>query len=123
MEKIADKKNGITTEDAAAYLTGVEVFFVCLMTEFIVLKFLPFRVSNFIIYGIMAIIWYYTHYILRKILARKMIETEVRKIYKMLIKSQKRTYLILSILFFFVLFFIFFATGFLTIYNYNKRWS
>lgn len=43
MEKIADKKNGITAEDAAAFLTGVEMFFISLIGEFFIMWVLPYK--------------------------------------------------------------------------------
>lgn len=123
MEKIADKKNGITTEDATAYITGVELFFIFLMIEFAVMRILPFKLNDFIVYGTMAVIWYYTHYILRKSLKKTIADLGIRKVYKELDKSKQKSYLVLSILIFFALFFIFFAIGVLTIYNYDKRWQ
>ena len=121
MEKIADKKNGITTENAAAFITGVELFFIYLMIEFVIMKFLPFKLKGFIVYGAMAVIWYYTHHSLRKSLTKKITSLGIRKTYKELSRSKQKSYLILSILIFFAVFFIFLATGALTIYNYNKR--
>lgn len=108
MEKIADKKNGITTEDAAAYLTGVELFFVYLMAEFIIMKFLPFKLNDFIIYGVIAVLWYYSHYVLRKILKKRITDLQIRKIYQSSSRSKQKQYLVLSVLFFFTVLFIFF---------------
>ena len=122
MEKIADKKNGITTEDAAAYITGVEIFFICLMGEFVLMRILPFKLNNIVVYGTMAIVWYFTHYVLRKSLKKTITDLGIRKIYKELDKSKQKSYLILSILIFFAIFFTFFTIGALTIYNYDKRW-
>ena len=122
MEKIADKKNGIITEDAAAYITGVEVFFIFLMVEFFLMRILPFKINNIVVYGTMAIVWYFTHYVLRKSLKKTITDLGIRKMYKELNKSKQKNYLILSILIFFWIFFAFFIIGALTIYNYNKRW-
>lgn len=123
MEKIADKKNGITTEDATAYITGVELFFICLMAEFFIMRMLPFKVSNVIMFGMMAGIWYYTHYVLRKTLKKAITDTGIRKMYKELDKSKQKSYLLLSILIFFLVFFIFFAGGVWAIGGYDKRWQ
>jgi succinate dehydrogenase hydrophobic anchor subunit len=123
MEKIADKKNGITTEDAAAYLTGVEIFFIALIGEFFIMKVLPFKISNVIMFGAMAVIWYYTHYILRKSLRKIITDLGIRRMYKDLNRSRQKSYLLLSILIFFIVFFIFFAASVWTIGGYDKRWQ
>lgn len=123
MEKIADKKNGITTEDAAAYLTGVEIFFISLIGEFFIMMILPFKISNAIMFGVMAVIWYYTHYILRKSLRKIITDLGIRKIYKDLDRSKQKSYLLLSILIFFIVFFVFFAASVWTIGGYDKRWQ
>jgi hypothetical protein len=121
-EKIADKKNGITTEDAAAYITCVEIFFTSLIAEFLVMRILPFKLNDFLVYGTMAIVWYFTHYILRKSLRKKITDLGIRKMYKQLDKSEQKNYLILSILIFFAAFFIFFIAAVWMIGGYNKRW-
>lgn len=123
MEKIADKKNGITTEDATAYITGVELFFICLIAEFFIIRVLPFKVSNVIMFGMMAGIWYYTHYVLRKTLKKVITNSGIRKMYKELDKSKQKSYLLLSILIFFLVFFIFFAASVWAIGGYDKRWQ
>ena len=123
MEKIADKKNGVTTEDATAYITSVEIFFVCLILEFSIMKILPFRIPNVVMFGVMAIIWLYTHYILRKSLGKAITEKGVRSMYKQLGKSKQKTYLVFSILIFFVVFIIFFAGSVWAIGGYDKRWQ
>lgn len=119
MEKIADKKNGITAEEATAYITGVEMFFIGLIAEFLIVKILPFKVPNIILFGVMAVIWYYTHYILRKSLKKIIVNAGIRKVYGTLSKSKQKNYLMLSIL----LFFVFFAAGVMTIGGYDKRWQ
>lgn len=113
MEKIADKKNGITTEDATAYVTGVELFFIYLIAEFFIIRVLPFKVSNVIMFGTMGVIWYYTHYVLRKSLKKLITDAGIRKMYKELDKSKQKNYLLLSILIFllFLLFFLLPAFG------------
>lgn len=123
MEKIADKKNGITTEDATAYITGVELFFIFLIGEFFIMRILPFKVSNVIMFGTMAVIWYYTHYVLRKSLKKTITDVGIRKMYKELDKSKQKGYLLLSILIFFAVFFIFFAASVWTIGGYDRRWQ
>lgn len=123
MEKIANKKNGITTEDATAFFTGVEIFFICLIAEFFIIRILPFRVSNVIMFGAMAVIWYYTHYILRKSLKKTIIDAEIRKEYKGLNRSKQKSYLVLSILIFFLVFLVFFAASVWAIGGYDKRWN
>jgi succinate dehydrogenase hydrophobic anchor subunit len=123
MERIADKKNGITTEDATAYITGVELFFVFLVIEFLIMSLLPFQVSNYLMFGVMALIWYYTHYVLRKSIGTKLHQMGLRKLYKDLSKSKQTTYLVLSILVFFIVFLFFFAASVWTIGGYDKRWE
>lgn len=123
MEKIADKKNGITTEDATAYVTGVEIFFVCLIAEFFIMRILPFRISNVIMFSVIAIIWYYTHYILRKSLKKTITDAGIRKDYKDLDRSKQKSYLLFSILIFFLIFFVFFAASVWAIGGYDKRWN
>lgn len=123
MEKIADKKNGVTAEDATAYITSVEIFFLCLIVEFFIMKILPFRIPNVVMFGVMAIIWFYTHYILRKSLGKKLTESGVRSMYKQLEKSKQKTYLVFSILIFFIVFIIFFAGSVWAIGGYDKRWQ
>ncbi len=123
MERIADKKNGITTEDATAYIVSVEIFFIVLIAEFILMRVLPFKISNYIMFGGMAIIWYYTHYVLRKSLKSKIADIEIRNMYRQLGKSKQQSYLLLSILLFFVVFFIFFAASVWAIGGYDKRWQ
>jgi 4-hydroxybenzoate polyprenyltransferase len=122
MEKIADKKNGITTEDATAFITGVEWFFVGLMVEFILMRLIPIKFDKFIVFGVMAVIWYYTHYMLRKSLGILIKERGIRALYKKLGSRTQKIYLALSIVMFFLIFFIFFIVGVLTIYNYDKTW-
>lgn len=123
MEKIADKKNGITTEDATAYITGVELFFILLIFEFFIISVLPFEVSNYLMFGAMAIIWFYTHYILRKSLKIKISNIGIKMEYKQLTNQRQWSYLLLSILIFFLVFFIFFTASVWTIGGYDKRWK
>lgn len=122
MERIADKKNG-TVEDATAFITGVERFFILLIIEFAVIRILPFRVNNYIMFGAIGIIWYYTHYVLRKSLGKKISALGIRKMYKDLDESKQKWFLILSILLFFATFFIFFAASVWMIGGYDKRWQ
>lgn len=123
MEKLADKKNGITTEDATAFITSVEIFFISLIIEFFLMKILPFKVSNIVMFGIMGIIWYFTHYVLRKSLKGRITVTGVRAKYKELDNAKRKSYLIVSILIFFAVFFIFFAASVWAIGGYDKRWQ
>lgn len=123
MEKIADKKNGITTEDATAFISGVELFFIFLIGEFFIMRILPFQVSNVIMFSTMAVIWFYTHYVLRNSLKKTITDVGIRKMYKELDKSKQRGYLLLSILIFFAVIFIFFVASVWTIGGYDKRWQ
>jgi len=123
MEKIADKKNGITTEDAAAFLTGVEIFFISLIGEFFIMWVFPFKISNVMMFGTIAVIWYYTHYVMRNSLKKKIIEAGIREDYKELEKSNQKHYLLLSIVIFFLVFFVFFAASVWMIGGYDKRWQ
>jgi|GEM_PF-3281888 len=109
MEKIADKKNGITTEDAAAFMTGVELFFLLLIAEFAIVRILPFKVDLWLILILAAIIWYFTHYQLRSIYRKRMVEMKIVKDYKLLSSGERRRYLILSIAIFFGVFLFFFS--------------
>lgn len=122
MERIADKRNGVTTEDATAFILSVEIFFVALIAEFILIRILPFRVPNYMMFGVMAIIWYYTHYVLRKTLRRTIEDLGIREIYRQLGKATQKNYLLLSIAIFFIVFFIFFATSVWAIGGYDTRW-
>jgi hypothetical protein len=122
MEKIADKKNGITTEDATAFITGVEWFFVGLMIEFFLMWAIPYKFNKFIVFGVMTVIWYYTHYMLRKSLRVVIKDRGIRGLYKNLKSKTQKTYLALSIVMFFLIFFIFFAVAVITIGGYNKNW-
>jgi hypothetical protein len=123
MEKIADKKNGITTEDATAFIIGIEMFFVCLIVEFSIMRILPFRISNAIMFGTMAVIWYYTHYILRKSLKKTITDAGTKREYKELDRLKQRRFLTLSIVIFFLVFVIFFAASVWAIGGYDKRWN
>lgn len=122
MEKIADKKNGITTEDAAAFIISVEAFFILLVAEFILMRVFPFKISNYIMFGTMALIWYYSHYVLRKRIKDAIFDSDIREMYRKLDKSEKRKYLLLSILIFFGVFLFFFAASVWAIGGYDKRW-
>jgi hypothetical protein len=73
-------------------------------------------------FGIMAGIWYYTHYVLRKSLKKIIIEAGTREKYKEVEQSKRKSYLLLSILIFFLVFFVFFAASVWTIGGYDKRW-
>lgn len=122
MEKIADKKNGITTEDATAFILSVEAFFILLVGEFILMRVFPFKISNYIMFGAMALIWYYSHYVLRKKIKDAIVNSDIREGYRKLDKSEKKKYLLLSILIFFGLFLFFFAASVWAIGGYDKRW-
>jgi hypothetical protein len=122
MEKMADKKNGVTTEDATAFIVSIEIFFVSLIAEFILIRVFPFRIANYIMFGAMAIIWYFTHYVLRKKLRRTIEDIRIRDTYRKLGKVKKTNYLLLSISIFFIVFFIFFAACVWAIGGYDKRW-
>lgn len=123
MEKLADKKNGITTEDATAFITCVEIFFISLIIEFFIMKILPFKISNVVMFAIMGIIWYYTHYVLRKSLKGTITGIGIRAKYKELDKAKRKSYLVVSILIFFAVFFVFFAASVWAIGGYDKRWK
>lgn len=121
MEKIADKKNGVTTEDASAFITGVELFFLLLIVEFAIVRLLPFKVSLFVLLGVMAVLWYITHYSMRKVYKKRIMELEVRNIYKGLSRSKRRRFIVLSIIIFFMIFFIFFIASVILIGGYSKQ--
>jgi hypothetical protein len=122
MEKIADKKNGVTTEDATAFITGVECFFIGLMIEFFLMWVIPYKFNKFIVFGVMAAIWYYTHYMLKKSLGTIIKDRGIRNQYKNLASKTQKSYLALSIVMFFLIFFIFFAVAVITIGGYDKTW-
>ena len=52
----------------------------------------------------MAVIWYYTHYVLRELLKKKIIEACIRDDYKELGKSKQKRYLLVSIVIFILIF-------------------
>ncbi|MCG2614724.1 hypothetical protein LZZ85_10550 [Terrimonas sp. NA20] len=120
MERIADKKNGITTEDAAGFLTGVELFFLALVGEFIIIRLLPISVSLWFLLGVMMVLWYITHYRMRKTFRKRYLELDIRKDYKGLSPGRKRRYLMLSILIFLGIFLFFFAMSVMLIGGYLK---
>jgi hypothetical protein len=119
MEKLADKKR-MTTEEAASYIMSVEFLFLLLMVEFIIMRLLPFKISNYVMYGAMIVIYGFTNFVVRKSMTRSMLQSGIRKEYKLLDRSVRRNYLILSVFLFFIVFFVFFAAGVLTIGDYDK---
>lgn len=121
MEKIADKKNGVTTEDASAYITGVELFFLLQIVEFLIIRLLPFKISLPVILAVMSILWYFTHYSMRKVYRKRIIELKIRNIYKGLNKSKRRKYFWASILLFFLNFLVFFIAGAILIGGYTSN--
>lgn len=121
MEKIADKKNGITTEDATSFVTCVEIFYLLLMAEFTIMRILPFKVKDYVMYTILVLIGLYTHFVLRKVLKKIIVDLGIRKTYKSLDKSQQKRNLALSVLIFFGMFFIFFIVCVWAIGGYYKK--
>ena len=119
MEKIGDKKNG-TVEDATSFITCTELFFAFLAIEFIVIALLPIKVSPYILGGVGVVIWYYTNYIMRKSLRGTITTLKIRQLYKELDSSVAKNYLILSVVLFFVNFFLFFAITVWTLEGYYK---
>jgi len=121
MDKIADKRNGVTTEDASAFITGVELFFLLQIVEFLIIRLLPFKVSLQVLLGAMAIIWYFTHYTMRKVYRKRIIELKIRNIYNGLNKSKRRKYFWASIFLFYMTIFVFFVMSVILIGGYIKK--
>ncbi len=119
MEKIGDKKNG-TIDDAASFIICTELFFVFLSVEFIIISLLPIKVSPYVLGGIGVLIWYYTNYVMRKKLKQSIIALKIQQEYKRLNRKIANRYLLLSILIFFVNFFLFFAITVWTLQGYYK---
>ena len=121
MAKLADKKR-MTIEGATSFITSFEIFFVLIMIEFVIIRILPFRISNYVLFGAMITIWYYTNYIMRKSLTKAITDTGIKKEYQLMSKSAQRNYLILSIILFYTVIVALVAIGAITIGGYDKRW-
>lgn len=119
MEKIGDKKNG-TVEDATSFITCTEIFFALLAIEFIIIAIIPVKVSPYFLGGVSIAIWFFTNYMLRKSLKTKIVQSGIRQQFKQLPKTTAKTYLGLSILLFFMNFFLFFAITVWTLGGYYK---
>jgi hypothetical protein len=119
MQKIGDKKNG-NVEDATSFITCTELFFVFLEIEFILISLLPIKVSPYILGGIGIILWYYTNYVMRKSLRISIANFKISHLYKNLNTTTAKNYFILSLIFFFCNFFLFFAITVWTLQGYYK---
>ncbi len=95
MGKLGDKQKG-TIEDAAAFLTCTELFFVLLSIEFIIIYFIPVKVSPYVLGGIALAVWYYTNYVMRNRLKAMITGMKIRQQYVSLDRSVAKNYLILG---------------------------
>ncbi|RYE54170.1 MAG: hypothetical protein EOP48_12870 [Sphingobacteriales bacterium] len=119
--KIAFKKDN-SLEKGTAYVTSTEIFFSCLGIGCLILKLLPFKVHDYVIYGLMSIIGYLCFYPLCKFVTGTIVGSTIRISYSKLIKKQRQLFFLAGILIFYGVFLGFLALGFATIYGYDNKW-
>ncbi len=89
------KEPKIPVEDIASSITSMEYFFALVAIEIILFSFLPFTINPYVVVGISAGIWYFTHYPIRYYVKKRIIQLDLKHAYSQLDKRVMALYVFL----------------------------